>query len=404
MARSTSSLYLPLLLALVATPVAAQPPASDGVDERAKAWAELLKGDDPEDHALATTRLLKIGVAARPALEKALVQCKSGDQRARLQAVLTLLPKPAAPAPEGPASPPLGDVEVHAVGIHYGGAYFFLMMPHSRGIDWVGMCDLLVSQGESKEPRFSKRIWELLSPTARELAQDEEFLKAADDITHDRRREKPDERVLQRLSILERDIGSILTRGDLVRKDDRIPQGLHPEAAALLEANRPLSLFERHYLHRRLFEAAFAGFVKPLDFTLNRNVITVKVGRTEKPAVVVLTCYNTVRWRIEAEPDAKIERIIVGGYHVQDVVGFQGRIDYYVADMPNLRPAAEPRSFHGYPQDESQYATVKGAVKKILGRELDSVQGRYEVDQQEPIVIGKLKAQADQPLRRRPKN
>jgi hypothetical protein len=48
--------------------------------------------------------------------------------------------------------------------------------------------------------------------------------------------------------------------------------------------------------------------------------VKVRVAKQKQPIVLALSAYEPVQWKIEAEPGAAIEKIIVNGYHDQTVV------------------------------------------------------------------------------------
>ena len=59
----------------------------------------------------------------------------------------------------------------------------------------------------------------------------------------------------------------------------------------------------------------------PFECLVPREPITVVVGPRSKPVVLALVAYDAVTWRIEVQPGATVERVLIGGYQAQTVEG-----------------------------------------------------------------------------------
>ena len=102
---------------------------------------------------------------------------------------------------------------------------------------------------------------------------------------------------------------------------------------------------------------------------------------------MVLCSYNSVIWQVQADKGAEIDRIIVGGYHMQDVIGSDAPVTYRVYERPE-KAKAEPRFFYAHKPEDESYVKMAAAVRGLTGADITMFQGRYSYTDGPPFVVG----------------
>lgn len=96
------------------------------------------------------------------------------------------------------------------------------------------------------------------------------------------------------------------------------------------------------------------------------GTVEVRVRRSVKPTVLVLSSYEPVRWHVMPEPGAKIAAVLVSGYYASQVTG-----------TGNARIVTTGSSY-AYKQDSPQYKALNRDVMRWTGKGIGVFQGRYE--------------------------
>lgn len=97
-----------------------------------------------------------------------------------------------------------------------------------------------------------------------------------------------------------------------------------------------------------------------------QGTVEVRVRRSLKPTVLVLSSYEPVRWNVVPEPGAKIAAVLVSGYYASQVVG---------AGSARI---AMTGSAYAYQQGSPQYNALNRDVMRWTGKGIAAFQGRYE--------------------------
>lgn len=96
------------------------------------------------------------------------------------------------------------------------------------------------------------------------------------------------------------------------------------------------------------------------------GIIEVKVRRTDKPIVLVLSSYEPVRWMLISEPGARLAAVLISGYHQSSVVGAGS------SRVVNLGQK------YAYSRNSREYSMLDEEVMRMTGRRIQMMQGRYE--------------------------
>jgi hypothetical protein len=94
--------------------------------------------------------------------------------------------------------------------------------------------------------------------------------------------------------------------------------------------------------------------------------VEVRIRRSDKPIVLVLSSYEAVLWKLTRESGANIALILLGGYEESSVTG-EG----------NSRVITIGRKY-AYSMSGSDYSQLNTEVFNWTGRRIDILQGRYE--------------------------
>lgn len=96
------------------------------------------------------------------------------------------------------------------------------------------------------------------------------------------------------------------------------------------------------------------------------GIVEVRVRRSDKPIVLVLSSYEPVRWMLISESGARLAAILLSGYHQSSVVGAGS------SQIVNLG-----QNF-AYSSDSREYKMLDEEVMRMTGRRIQMMQGRYD--------------------------
>lgn len=103
------------------------------------------------------------------------------------------------------------------------------------------------------------------------------------------------------------------------------------------------------------------------------GIVNVTVERNQ-PMVLALSSYEPVQWQIKLAPGAKVEKIILNGYHDQSVVGVDGiPIEEYSYEGTGTSFSDFPYKWNG---DRTQGVMVT-QLEALTGQKMTSFQGCY---------------------------
>jgi len=94
--------------------------------------------------------------------------------------------------------------------------------------------------------------------------------------------------------------------------------------------------------------------------------VRVRVRRSDKPLVLVLSSYEAVGWRIMLDPGARLNAVLLSGYHDSSVMG-----------IGNAKLVTIGRH-HAYSLDGPEFAGLSKEVYRWTGKAIGVFQGRYE--------------------------
>jgi hypothetical protein len=108
------------------------------------------------------------------------------------------------------------------------------------------------------------------------------------------------------------------------------------------------------------------------------KTITVTVSRSSTPKVLALLAYEPVKWKIVGADSSNVLKIIVGGYHGQDVegVGAETPVEVYSYESSPCRICSRQSGhFYAYQKDTPEYAQTIDKLKTLTGLSPTSFQG-----------------------------
>ncbi len=111
-------------------------------------------------------------------------------------------------------------------------------------------------------------------------------------------------------------------------------------------------------------------------------LITVNVSRTGMPIVLALMAYESVIWNIVSESGADIQRIIIAGYHEQEVKGVSSNIPIDMfTHKPSLCENCSYYSdyFYAYEKGTTEYKNTVFKLNSYTGLSLSSFQTAREL-------------------------
>lgn len=111
------------------------------------------------------------------------------------------------------------------------------------------------------------------------------------------------------------------------------------------------------------------------------KTISVDVSRSSAPMVLVLMSYEPVLWKLLVNSKSRIVKIILAGYHGQDIDGIASNIPVEsrtYEPSPCRNCSRQGEYFYAYKQDSKEYENVIKKVRAITGASPTSFQGSYQ--------------------------
>lgn len=94
--------------------------------------------------------------------------------------------------------------------------------------------------------------------------------------------------------------------------------------------------------------------------------VEVRLHRSAKPVVLVLSSYEPVKWKLIPESGARLAAVLVSGYHSSQVVG------------AGAARVVMTGSVYAYKLGSPEYNVLNREIVKWTGKSIDIFQGRYE--------------------------
>ena len=113
---------------------------------------------------------------------------------------------------------------------------------------------------------------------------------------------------------------------------------------------------------------------------------TVTVNRPGPQITLALTAYDSVSWEIKLGPGTKLERVILGGYHPQRVVGVAETVEVVNA----FRTESTPKLGYCYKLDSANFRWIVMQLAELSDVPISSFHGAYAYRHEAPIVIDKV--------------
>ncbi len=113
----------------------------------------------------------------------------------------------------------------------------------------------------------------------------------------------------------------------------------------------------------------------------------VHVKKTDKPIILVFTAYRHVKWQVKVDRGAKLVKVLLGGYYMQEINGVRARVERYGYRAKPTVPSSK-RLYYAYRKTSSRYRRVQQVLKKLTGKAVKSFQGQYSATKK-PFIIGK---------------
>lgn len=138
----------------------------------------------------------------------------------------------------------------------------------------------------------------------------------------------------------------------------------------------------------------YAGQREPRKVTVQLNY--------DAPLVLALMAYEPVIWDIQGEDPSQLQKVILAGYHGQDITGIEDDVpvDVYTYEPSSCRTCRkEPGYFYTYISEGIYYEDAVAKLKAFTGLQPYSFQGSYKANffALTP-AIARLKDDQDQPI------
>ncbi len=121
--------------------------------------------------------------------------------------------------------------------------------------------------------------------------------------------------------------------------------------------------------------------------TTNRGSVTVKVAKTGKPQVVVLTSYFSSDWNLEVAPDADVRAVVLSGYFNQQFSNVAPRniptrtLTYFpIWDDITQQEKQDRHSqcFYVWSPLSKDFGKMQSVIEGVTGRSITTFQGIYD--------------------------
>jgi hypothetical protein len=262
------------------------------------------------------------------------------------------------------------DIGLHVVGVSTSGTSLLQNIWVAPSIlDWKKFSAKLVQEGAKDTPTPAKRIWDLLTEKTRNQLRLE-----AEGTPSDSPEDRKEKMVFRQADITDC-LNRILVQRQFYCKEHFRDVPLNSAVKEILELREDLTALEVRRLNRLLWEAAFPREIAKSELAKDLpETVRVRVMRTTRPIVLVLTSYNSVRWVVVPEKNVKIKQIIVGGYHPQEITGVDAPVVFKIYESKD-GPNKDYLLAH---TEEEQYLKMKRKLRELTGLEVFSFQ--YESD------------------------
>lgn len=94
--------------------------------------------------------------------------------------------------------------------------------------------------------------------------------------------------------------------------------------------------------------------------------VEVRIRRSSKPLVLVLSSYEPVRWMLISEAGANLAAVLVSSYYPSQVIG------------AGSAPIVVNGSAFAYKIESAEYRALNQAVNNVVGKDIGVFQGRYD--------------------------
>jgi hypothetical protein len=268
-------------------------------------------------------------------------------------------------------------IEMHVIGL-YEASGRSLGTRQQDIVDWPRLCAQLTLRGEAGLPGPGQRLWMFLSEEMQAVVRNPGLVKQFATSREDS--------VQAAKSRLGRALEELLQRPGLF--DEQSVQGLELSDAVktLWEQRQSLSILKQRWLNRLLLQTAFPEEIKKISEVDMPEKVTVQVSLAQRPMILVLSAFESVQWHVMAVPEAQIQQIIIGGFHVQEVTGTAVPVLFQTYEGPPLSGGGR-NYFYAYKQDDKRYAEMVDKLRQLTGLEITTFQGQYHYNGR-PFVIG----------------
>ncbi|MDD2463356.1 MAG: hypothetical protein PHI97_05110 [Desulfobulbus sp.] len=103
----------------------------------------------------------------------------------------------------------------------------------------------------------------------------------------------------------------------------------------------------------------------------------------QTPVVLALMSYEPVIWDIRGEETSKVQKVILAGYHDQDIKGLEANtpVDVYTYEASSCRNCRRQSGyFYAYRNEGREYESALRQLKTITGLSPSSFQGSYKAN------------------------
>jgi hypothetical protein len=126
------------------------------------------------------------------------------------------------------------------------------------------------------------------------------------------------------------------------------------------------------------------GFYEPAHW---RTKVIIEVTEVGRPVILALCGYEPVRWHIKLARGAKVERVLLGGYHEQKLTWDDPEIGERVPTEQHTHENRSPIRFMAYRKDTADFTDLRKAMKQLTKVDIASFQGSYK-GEEGPYCVG----------------
>lgn len=111
------------------------------------------------------------------------------------------------------------------------------------------------------------------------------------------------------------------------------------------------------------------------------GMVSVGVTRTGVPVALILMSYEPVTWKLEVSPRTRLSKVILAGYHGQDIAGVPSGVAVEARTYepsPCSECTRQAGYFYAYKSDGREYDNAIKAIEGITGTRPASFQGSHQ--------------------------